>query len=490
MDAVLKPLYRTPSALAVLAALTLWRVAILAADAPNLSFDEAQYWAWAQQVQFGYYSKPPLVAWVIAATTSLCGDGEACVKVGSSLAYFVASAAVYALGRTLYDAGIGFWSALAFATLPAVSLSSMVISTDPFLLLFWALALLCLVKAVDDGGLHWWLALGAAIGFGLLAKYAMVLFLLSLALYLAWSPERRGWFKDKRLYGALGVALLVYLPNLAWNATNGFVSYAHTKDNANLGGALLQPGKLLEFIAAQFGVMGPILFAALLALVFIRFSATAKEDRGRLLLAFILPILAIMTAQAFLSRANANWAAPAFVSGTVLTVAWLARAKFGPALLRLSVLLHLAAAAALYNYDVAAKAAGLADTARFDPMKRVRGWDEVGRQVSAILSRNPGAVLLSDERKVLATLTYYVTPHPFDAVKWNPSGLIHDHFDQTTDIRRAASGTFIYVSDEARFDEVAARFHSAETVAVIRIPIHRDYTREVRVYRLAGFKGY
>ncbi len=57
-------------ALALIVFVTLARCALLAFDPPNLSFDEAQYWAWAQSIQLGYYSKPPMVAWAIAATTA------------------------------------------------------------------------------------------------------------------------------------------------------------------------------------------------------------------------------------------------------------------------------------------------------------------------------------------------------------------------------------------------------------------------------------
>ncbi len=30
------------------------------------SVDEAQYWLWGQTPQLGYYSKPPLIAWILA----------------------------------------------------------------------------------------------------------------------------------------------------------------------------------------------------------------------------------------------------------------------------------------------------------------------------------------------------------------------------------------------------------------------------------------
>ena len=35
------------------------------------SVDEAQYWLWGQTPQLGYYSKPPLIAWILAGTSSV-----------------------------------------------------------------------------------------------------------------------------------------------------------------------------------------------------------------------------------------------------------------------------------------------------------------------------------------------------------------------------------------------------------------------------------
>ena len=49
----------------VLGAITIFRIAALYFNATDLFFDEAQYWSWSLQPDFGYYSKPPLIAWLI-----------------------------------------------------------------------------------------------------------------------------------------------------------------------------------------------------------------------------------------------------------------------------------------------------------------------------------------------------------------------------------------------------------------------------------------
>ncbi len=149
----------------VLLGLTLFRVVALSFNATDLFFDEAQYWSWSLNPAFGYYSKPPMIAWLIGLSGSICGSSEFCVRLPSPLLHFVTGFLVFAIGWRLYDARTGFWSGVVFATLPGVSLSAGIISTDVPLLLFWAAALLMLTFLLEEKP-AWWVApaLGVAIG--------------------------------------------------------------------------------------------------------------------------------------------------------------------------------------------------------------------------------------------------------------------------------------------------------------------------------------
>ena len=64
-------------ALIALTAVRIWGLYVSTVD---LYVDEAQYWAWSRDLAFGYFSKPPLLAWIIAASDQLCGSAEACVR--------------------------------------------------------------------------------------------------------------------------------------------------------------------------------------------------------------------------------------------------------------------------------------------------------------------------------------------------------------------------------------------------------------------------
>src|SRR5262245_57133802 len=161
------------------AAITALRLLWLAVQPADLFPDEAQYWVWSQHLALGYYSKPPLVAWLIALTTGLFGDSEFGVRLSAPLLQAGAAVFVYGIGARLYDRRTGCWSALSYASLPGVSVSAFIISTDAALLLFWAAALYAFVRARDQRGWGWWLAVGLAAGLGLLAKYAMAYWILS-----------------------------------------------------------------------------------------------------------------------------------------------------------------------------------------------------------------------------------------------------------------------------------------------------------------------
>ncbi len=427
--------------LAAVAAITAARLIWLAVQSAGLYPDEAQYWFWAQHLAFGYYSKPPLVAWLIALTIAGFGDSEFAIRLSAPLLHAAAAGIVYAIAARLYDRRTGFWSALAYVTLPGVALSAFIISTDAVLLPCWAAALYAFIRAREPGGGRWWLVVGIAAGLGLLAKYAMAYWLLSALGFVLLAPGERRHLRA--LCAATGIAALLYLPNLWWNWSHGFVSYLHVRDNAELSGSLLHPIALVEFFGSQFGVVGPLFFAALIAIVAQR--RALAEPRARLLAAFALPTLAMMLVLSLLSRAEPNWAAPSYVSAVVLVVAW-ALDRGWRRFLFAGIALNLLAAVALFGTADALAAIGVAVPAKYDPLHRLRGWRGLGQDVATILAAHPDLTLLADDRELLAALIYYVRPHPFGAVEWNPIPGITDQWRLTNNIGNHQGEDFLAVT--------------------------------------------
>jgi 4-amino-4-deoxy-L-arabinose transferase-like glycosyltransferase len=472
--------------LAAVAAITAARLIWLVAQSAGLYPDEAQYWFWAQHPAFGYYSKPPLVAWLIWLTTAAFGDSEFAIRLSAPLLHAGAAGIVYLIAARLYDRRTGFWSALAYVTLPGVSLSAFIISTDAVLLPCWAAALYAFIRAREPGGERWWLVAGIAAGTGLLAKYAMAYWLLSAFLFvLLASGERRHL---RPLCVATGIAGLIYLPNFWWNWSHGFVSYLHLRDNAALSATanFLHPTAFFEFLGSQFGVIGPVFFAALIVIV--ARPRALREPRSRLLAAFALPTLILMLALSLLSRAEPNWAAPAYLSGIVLVVAS-AIARGWRGWVGAGVALNLIAAIALFGAADALAAIGVAVPAKYDPLHRLRGWRELGQEVAAILEAHPGLTLLADDRELLASLIYYVRPHPFGAVEWNPIPGITDQWRLVNNIGTHRGEDFLAVTVHGLVDEMRPEFAELTELTTVRTHSGPGGGTLYTVYIARGFRG-
>lgn len=481
-------IYSLRTSLLVILSITLYRFILLYTGDINLYADEAYYWGWAQHFDFGYYSKPPMVAWIIMVTTSLFGESEAAIKIGSLFLYIITSLTMYLIGRELYDEKTGFFTMLAFATLPATSLSALIISTDAPFLLFWSLSLLMFIKAIRTNRLLFWALLGITGGLGLLSKYTMLLFMVSALIYLSLSLPYRHHLKNSRLYLAMAVAAVVYSPNLLWNINNHFASFLHTKDNAHLESSLFHIDKMGEFLASQLGVFGPVLFIVLIGLL-LRYKRLSHDENFKMTAWFILPFFTLITAVSLLSRAHANWAAPIYIAATVLVVSYLIQ-KNRMKLLIAAIGINALIGIVFYHYHTIAHTFGIELTKRTDPQKRILGWDVLGQRVSLIQQRYPGAKLLCEDRKLMASLIYYVRPHPFDALFWNPDGSVLNHYELTTDMSESIDGDFIFITDRDDMAPVASRFAEAQLIEAIHIPIHSDFSLDYKAYHLRKFKGY
>jgi hypothetical protein len=284
------------------------------------------------------------------------------------------------------------------------------------------------------------------------------------------------------------VAAAVLAPNLLWNLWNGFATVRHVGENANLrGGPSFNPGQGFEFFGAQFGVFGPITFAALVWVLARR--ATWRDPTTRMLALFCAPMGALMLAQSFASRANANWAAPIYVTGTLLVVAWALRE--GRALmLKAAVALHVAAAVLVFAGPPALAAAGISLPRGADPWMRQRGWEALGAAISRTAADHPGHRFLFEQRRDMATLLYYIRPHPLDARMWEADGIARNEFELTFALDHGDAGPFLFVTRRDTAPDVTGRFATVEPLGRVTVPTHRNAALRYTLWRLDGFRGY
>lgn len=476
--------------LLILAGGTLYRALALHWSGLNLYVDEAQYWYWAQNLDWGYFSKPPVIAALIAATTSVFGDSELAIKAGALIVYPLTTLVLYALARRLFDARIAFWTALSFFTLPGVAFSSLIISTDVPLFLCWTSALYALHRAASEDDWRWWLALGVAAGVGLLTKYTMGIFAVSTLVWFALTPSLRHLFTRPGPYLTAGVAALIFSPNLWWNHANGWPTFAHTADISNLeSGPGLHWDELQEFLSGQAAIMGPVLFIALAVLIG-RIKHWWRDPTSVFLACFTLPFLLMISAQALLGRANANWAAMTYAAGTLWVVSWLLQSHKKNIVIA-GLVVNLLAMVVAYHYHAIAHATGRELTRKTDYYKRVQGWDVLGAQVADLLRKNPGTLLLSHERDTISEMVYYARPEATEAVWWNPEGLINSHYALATQMQGKGNRDFIFLSRDSTLPPgMAESFLSVRPLPDLNVPVVPGWSLDYHVWRLDGFIGY
>ena len=474
--------------LVVIALLAAWRLATIAWYDHGMFVDEAQYVDWARTPAFGYYSKPPALAWSIAGAVAVCGEGTLCVRGLAVLFYSLAALCVFFAGRKLFDERVGLAAALLYLLLPGIALTGLFITTDAPLALFTAASVLCMAHALDSRRWRYWIALGACFGLGMLSKYSFALLIAGFLAYIVLTPARRPLLRDARLLLCLGIAAAVFLPNLLWNAQHGFATFTHTADISGLDRPGLKPLRLAEYLGQQLLVFGPLTFAALLASPWLRRDVVGS-DRGRLLATISAVTLGAFAVLALLSRTLLNWTYVAFPAAIVLIAAVLVLGGYRR-WLRWSLAVSLVLIVLAQHLPTLTQLAGIELKRGQDPYSRTKGWRELGSGVSAAWANYPGSRLLTDDRWIMAEMLYYVRPVPADAAMWNPSGPITDHYKLTRDAGGLAGTTFLFVTLRSEVSDLAGYFDSVDEVAQLPVRTHRDSIKTYHLYLLKNFKGY
>ena len=425
-------------AFALVIAVTLIRWALLAFDRTDLYVDESQYWLWGQHFAFGYYSKPPLIAWLIGAVTTLAGsDAPFWVRMPGPALHGVTALILAALAARIYSARTAVWVAAAYVTLPMVALGSFTLSTDTAMAPFFAAALYFHRRLIETPLARFAIAAGAMAGIGFMAKYAAIYFLIGVALAAVLRRDQRISLPNTAMI--LVAFAAVISPNIVWNLGNHLTTLSHTMDNVGwvrqgdpLAGLNLTGP--LEFLLSQAAVIGPLLFAGLLIKLI--------NPRAEALAGFVYPPLVVVALQSLLDQAYANWAIAAYFAGTILAVLGLQR---WPVLLWLSLVLNGALALAL---PVIATTPSIAIGDR-PILLRYLGRAEFSQQIIHLARENRTANIMAASREVLADLFYTGRNSGLAFYAPRPNGRALNHYEQTYPLPSDLTGQLLIVAEQA-----------------------------------------
>jgi 4-amino-4-deoxy-L-arabinose transferase-like glycosyltransferase len=416
-------------ALGWLLVLTLLHLWMIGSGRWPLSADEAHYWEWSRRLDWSYYSKGPMVAYLITAGTRLGTSTEFWVRLPAVLLGTATAAIAYTLARrTFPEERVGLLSLVLLSVLPLYAVGAVLMTIDVPFVFCWGLAWLCLSRVQKRQGELAWYAVGVAFGLGLLSKYTMVLLVPCVVLWLASSPRLRPWFRRQEPYVAAALGLLIFSPVLVWNARHGWYSLRHVliqaggRDERSFWATLLGGP---EFFGSQVGVVSPFLFGLLVVGVVWAWREGLRRERDdlTLLVAASVPVFLFFQVWSFFSKVQANWAAPAYLTAVVAAAGWCQtwmrtgvgrRSRRGLHRYLLATILLPAAILPVAFAPELIEWTGLRVPPALDLVaKRLQGWPELGRAVGAAMAQGPGApFLVADHYQIASQLAFYVPGQP------------------------------------------------------------------------------
>ncbi len=420
--------YRVAAILWILA-LTLLHLWMIGSGRWPLSADEAHYWEWSRRLDWSYYSKGPLVAYLIAASTRVGGHTEFWVRLPAVLLGAATALIAYRLTcRVTQSDRAGFVCVLLVSVMPLYAVGSFLMTIDAPFVCCWALAWLCLSHVRQREGDMAWYGAGIAFGVGLLAKYTMFLLAPCVVLWLSSAPRLRRWFRRRAPYEALLLGLLIFSPVIVWNARHGWYSLRHvlTQTGASATGLPL-PNVIggAEFFGAQVGVVSPLVFGLLCIGVLWAWREGLRRERDDLVLLACAsaPVFLFFQAWAFFSKVQANWAAPAYLTASVAAAGWYER-WFAPGVSRrargrlsrfvLAAIMLPALTLPVVFSPQSFEWVGVRLPFTWDLVaKRLYGWPELGRTVAEVMGQASGTPFIAtDQYQIASQLAFYVPGQP------------------------------------------------------------------------------
>lgn len=380
-----------------------------------LGLDEAYYWYWSQHLDLSYFDHPPMIAWLISVSTTLGGAQEFGVRCGGLVLTLIGAYFSFATARLLFPTAPSqfAWEYLLVLNLTPIFAGAAIIQTpDTPLFLCWQVALYFGAKIVVTQAAWAWYGAGIGLGLGLLSKYTMVLFVPGMLLFLALSPAHRHWFKRREPWLSAILAVLIWSPVLIWNAQHDWISFRFQLNQGFNPDSGAPANNFLNYLVGQAAAISPLLWLA-----FVAYSLRGKcrrcDDPAYLYLVLMSwPIIVFFAGSSWRgAQTEANWPAPAYFAGLLLTWAML-RGQVADVVEKRSLAKRIITVSLIINLSLRLHLLlpwlPLSPTA--DRVHEFANWPNLGQQIRDIMDAYPhpaGWLLMSDRDTLLAEALYY-----------------------------------------------------------------------------------
>ncbi|MDF1824462.1 MAG: glycosyltransferase family 39 protein [Verrucomicrobiales bacterium] len=507
------PLSESPyrrRAFLLVAVVLILRLIYVALFAVNPAGDEAYYWDWGRQLDYGYYSKPPFIAWLYAFVDWVGGGSLFAIRASAVILGTLSLLILFRLTEDLFDAKTAWFALLLGITAPANSVLSFFLTIDAPLVMCWSLALFAFHRYLSGkGGTGYLWLLFFSLAIGHLSKQMMMIFPVLAILFLLIHRETRPLLRRGGLWAALLGSFLALTPPLVWNAQNDWITFEHTSHHFEVieeeGNVVLERAEdFLSFIGTQLGVIGPAVGVILLSVSLVALPQLRRLSRSfRFLLVFGALPLAGMLLLALRQGLQPNWPAVFYISGMALTAAWYRGMiplswppKSWQKLFPVAIAMNLVFVTYFYAgpliFQIAGKPGHTAD-----PNRRLLGHDLVAAEVQKIRETIPDAtdlfLIASGHRDVVSHLAFCLPDQPH-VYHFSDQPGIRSQYDLWPNPSEAGfngkDGLIVVPNSSAMPAALKKHFEETEKVGEFEVPFGWDRSRKYSVFRGVSLTGW
>lgn len=380
--------------------------------------DESYYWDWSRQLDWCYFSKPPMVAWLIAGVTYLFGDFATVIRLPAVITSTLFIWFYYQTAKEFYGLRVAALSTLLILATPENVLSNLFMTIDPPLDCFWMMSLYFLRKAIFDKQNLAWIWAGCAAGGAILSKQVAILLPIMLLVFLVIDKSRHKNFKFQ-FWLFLIPFTLASLPILLWNASHDWIMFSHSKTHftTQVADSIFAGIKyFFDLIFFQLLLVTPLIFGMTVSLTWQygnKFKSLSEEQQ--FLFVFGPLLLILVLSLSLFQKVQGNWPMPFYFTSFILlshfweTGHW--RKYISYALKSGFVLVSIT-----YLLPTLLQIFHLQDSV-IDPTRRFNHWPELANQVQIqrhdlALADPDDFIIAIGHRNLVSQLAFYLPEHP------------------------------------------------------------------------------
>ncbi len=180
------------------------------------TLDDARHLAW------GFVAYPPITPFFARLSLILFGTSLTGFRFFAAVAEAVAVVLTGLMARDL-GGQRGAQLVAAAAAIPFCLAGGSLMQYVSFDYLLWVLAAFFVIQLLKTDDARWWLAIGTTLGLGMMTKYTMGFLVIGIVVGVLATRSRRD-LASKWLWLGVALSIVVFLPNLVWQAQHHFVS--------------------------------------------------------------------------------------------------------------------------------------------------------------------------------------------------------------------------------------------------------------------------